>query len=454
MVIINLTEYDNLKNLSEEKLLDTYLGPKNLPLTLVLPLTVAYVIIFITGVFGNVATCLVIMRKPAMQTATNYYLINLAISDLTLLVLGLPNELSLFWQQYPWVLGVGYCKIRAYASELSCYVSVLTIVAFSMERYLAICHPLHLYAMSGLKRPIRFILAAWSVAIVCAIPFPMYTEVNYVAYPIGSEKLSADSAFCTMYSLPEFPLYESVCIIFFLVPMVIILVLYTRMGLAIRRSNRSTLGHTVEGYVHGESQQIQSRKSVIRMLSAVVVMFFVCWAPFHTQRLLYVHGQNIGNYDDINEVLYTLSGCLYYFSTTVNPILYNVMSAKYRRAFKEMLFCPAKPNVFSRYTSSLRETTLCQCDSRDDGSQLMQIRSPKYPGSVRCTVNHARESLRTPGRVHENKRNDLIPRSRRPRQDDKNGATEPLLDNRSSDKNNGNDRRPLEPSDSTASSTL
>lgn len=67
----------------------------------------------------------------------------------------------------------------------SSYVSVLTIVAFSMERYLAICHPLRVYTISGLKRPIRFILAAWSIALVSAIPFAIYTKVNLVEYPRG-----------------------------------------------------------------------------------------------------------------------------------------------------------------------------------------------------------------------------------------------------------------------------
>ncbi|EGI69290.1 Neuropeptide capa receptor [Acromyrmex echinatior] len=98
-------------------------------------------------------------------------------------IVGLPNELSVFWQQYPWTLGVGLCKIRAYVSEMSSYVSVLTIVVFSLERYLAICHPLHLYAMSGLKRPVRFILGAWLLALIFALPFAAYTTVNYIEYP-------------------------------------------------------------------------------------------------------------------------------------------------------------------------------------------------------------------------------------------------------------------------------
>jgi 7 transmembrane receptor (rhodopsin family) len=51
-------------------------------------LTVIYVIIFITGVLGNVVTCIVIARNKGMHTAVNYYLFSLAVSDLLLLISG------------------------------------------------------------------------------------------------------------------------------------------------------------------------------------------------------------------------------------------------------------------------------------------------------------------------------------------------------------------------------
>ena len=31
---------------------------------------------------------------------------------------GLPNDLKVYWQQYPWGLGVALCKIRALVSEM------------------------------------------------------------------------------------------------------------------------------------------------------------------------------------------------------------------------------------------------------------------------------------------------------------------------------------------------
>lgn len=92
MAIVNLlpTPVGNFSdyNFTQDQYVETMLGPKHLSIRIVLPVTFVYVAIFITGVFGNFATCLVIVRNPVMQTATNYYLFSLAVSDLTLLLLG------------------------------------------------------------------------------------------------------------------------------------------------------------------------------------------------------------------------------------------------------------------------------------------------------------------------------------------------------------------------------
>ena len=75
-------------NISLEQYLLRTLGPKHLALTTVIPLTVIYIFIFVTGIFGNISVCVVIIKNPSLHTATNYYLFSLAVSDLTLLTLG------------------------------------------------------------------------------------------------------------------------------------------------------------------------------------------------------------------------------------------------------------------------------------------------------------------------------------------------------------------------------
>lgn len=59
-----------------------------LSLEWLVPLTLVYVLIFILGVVGNVATILVICKFRYMQTLTNLYLCNLAITDLLTLTAG------------------------------------------------------------------------------------------------------------------------------------------------------------------------------------------------------------------------------------------------------------------------------------------------------------------------------------------------------------------------------
>ncbi|KAL0879806.1 hypothetical protein ABMA27_003515 [Loxostege sticticalis] len=73
---------------SEEEMLRLVMGPQRLPLREIVPLTAVLLVIFATGVAGNAAVCAVIVRHPAMHTATNYYLFSLALSDLLLLLFG------------------------------------------------------------------------------------------------------------------------------------------------------------------------------------------------------------------------------------------------------------------------------------------------------------------------------------------------------------------------------
>ena len=81
------------------------------------------------------------------------------------------------------------------------------------------------------------------------------------------------------------------------------------------------------------------KKFVIFFLisAAVVLAFFLCWAPFHAQRLGYVYFKDSILFRTLNEYLFHVSGFFYYLSATVNPILYNLMSLKYRHAFRQTL---------------------------------------------------------------------------------------------------------------------
>lgn len=64
------------------------ISPQSLDNSLLFPLTLVYVAIFIIGVGGNLATMLVILKNKQLQTVTDMYLLNLAIADLITIVSG------------------------------------------------------------------------------------------------------------------------------------------------------------------------------------------------------------------------------------------------------------------------------------------------------------------------------------------------------------------------------
>ncbi|KAH0568589.1 pyrokinin-1 receptor-like [Cotesia glomerata] len=314
-------------------------------LYVVIPVTIIYAIIFLTGLVGNVSTCVVIARNRSMHTATNYYLFSLAISDLLLLVSGLPPEMYYIWSHFPYIFGESFCMIQSFAAETSANATVLTITAFTVERYVAICHPFLSHTMSKLSRAVKYVVAIWLLALCLAIPQAIQFGVVYSQEMNGT--MIMDTAMCSVKWVIIEHAFEISTILLFVGPMTIITVLYILIGIKLRHSRVLTTikRNPFPGCLnHGDSGRSRglAQRNVIRMLVAVVVAFFICWAPFHAQRLLAVYAQSTGNEPHaalvtVYTVLTYISGIFYYLSTTVNPLLYNIMSNKFREAFKTML---------------------------------------------------------------------------------------------------------------------
>ncbi|CAL1262406.1 unnamed protein product [Larinioides sclopetarius] len=69
---------------------------------------------------------------------------------------------------------------------------------------------------------------------------------------------------------------------------------------------------------------------------AVVISFCICWSPFHAQRLLAIYTTEVTPTLVVTFTILTyISGVTYYLSATINPILYQVLSVKFRQAFKD-----------------------------------------------------------------------------------------------------------------------
>ncbi|KAK4882874.1 hypothetical protein RN001_006193 [Aquatica leii] len=333
----------------------------------------------------------------------------LAISDLLLLISGLPPEMYYIWSKYPYIFGEAFCVLQGFAAETSANATVLTITAFTVERYIAICHPFLSHTMSKLSRVIKLILIIWLFAVCLAIPQAMSFGIVYENLSDGIS-INEDHNTCNVKRMIIPHAFLISTVLFFVAPMSLITVLYILIGLQLRQSpvgpvrggsiklnhlvyKKSLITHTNSthqtsfltndnGVVDFQlSPQEEASKTncstptsqpssqhVIKMLVAVVVAFFICWAPFHAQRLLAIYGQSnsSGMVATLSALTY-ISGVLYYLSTTINPVLYHIMSHKFRLAFKEtwkkLLGRKSKPKVLLRYS------TLSGRPSIDKGNQ-------------------------------------------------------------------------------------
>lgn len=153
---------------SEEMYLFMHRGPSQSPVFL--PVCVTYLTIFLVGVLGNSLTCAVILRYRVMQTPTNYYLLSLAVSDLLVLLLGMPLELYEMWRNYPFLFGEGGCYFRTFLFETVCFASILNVTALSVERYVAVVHPLKVKYTATRTHVKKVILVLWALSMLCAVP--------------------------------------------------------------------------------------------------------------------------------------------------------------------------------------------------------------------------------------------------------------------------------------------
>ncbi|KAM3924820.1 neuromedin-U receptor 2-like [Leptodactylus fuscus] len=326
---------------STEEYLAYLCGPKRSRLSL--PMTLVYAVIFLVGVSGNMLVCLVILKHHNMKTPTNYYLFSLAVSDLLVLLLGMPLEVYEMWSNYPFLFGAWGCYFKTVLFETVCFASILSVTTVSVERYVAIMHPFQAKLKSTRRRALRILITLWIFSILFSIPNTSTHGILLQYFPNGS--LVPDSATCTVVQ----PLWIYNCIIqitsllFFVLPMGVISVLYCLMGIKLRGD------HSLEADKMSVNIQRPSRKSVTKMLFVLVLVFGICWAPFHVDRLFFSFvvdwTEPLAN---VFNLIHVVSGVFFYLSSAVNPLIYNLLSRRFRSAFRNFL-----PPLFKHWAPKL-----------------------------------------------------------------------------------------------------
>ncbi|NXT81635.1 GHSR protein, partial [Zapornia atra] len=274
------------------------------------PVTIISTLLFFLGVSGNLITIVIFRRSQEMRTTVNMYLSSMAH------LLALPSDLYRLWKYKPYIFGDFLCKFFIYLSETCTYCTILHITAVSVERYFAICFPLKAKATITKCRVKWVILALWGFSFLTAGPILFLFGVEH-----GNGSLPQESWECRpVERVARTGLLETmtwVSTIYFFLPMLCLTLLY---GLICRKL------HQQRGCQAAARKR--SHTQTVQMLAVVVLAFVLCWVPFHVGCVLFAQSETIPY--DLTQYFNLITMLLLYLGASVNPILYNLMSHRYR----------------------------------------------------------------------------------------------------------------------------
>ncbi|XP_055508514.1 thyrotropin-releasing hormone receptor-like [Leucoraja erinacea] len=319
------------------------------------------------GIAGNVMVVLVVVKTKHMRTPTNCYLVSLAIADLVvLLAAGLPNITESVAAS--WVYGYAGCLCITYLQYLGINASSCSITAFTIERYIAICHPIKAQFICTVSRAKKIIAFVWAFTSVYCVMWFFLLHIKQIPHPDGTEVVCDYKVSRSHY----LPIYFLDFTIFYVIPLFLATVLY---GLIARILFLNPIPNTPQDMANnsihkgrsntlktagGRSKGAQSsRKQVTQMLAVVVILFALLWMPYRT--LVVVNSFMSAPY--LNTWFLLFCRLSIYLNSAINPVIYNLMSQKFRAAFKKLCKCKQaeaeKPTAYNVpvYYSVMKDTS-------------------------------------------------------------------------------------------------
>lgn len=94
-----------------------------------------YVLVVLVGVIGNYLLLYVICRTRKMHNVTNFFIGNLAFSDMLMCVTCVPFTLAYAFNPHGWVFGRSMCYLVFLIQPVTVYVSVFTLTAIAVDRW-------------------------------------------------------------------------------------------------------------------------------------------------------------------------------------------------------------------------------------------------------------------------------------------------------------------------------
>lgn len=214
---------------------------------------VMYTVVTVIAIGGNGIVCYLVYAYKRMHTVPNYFIVNLAISDIIMALFCIPFTFVANLILNYWPFGETMCPVVLYIQVVAVFLSSYTLVAMSIDRYIVIVHPFR--PRITVKQTVLTILVIWIVSF--AIPLPTFLKSKIIYYSNTSGQcleLWENNTEQYIYGL-------SLMILHYFGPLTLLLFSYTKIGYNIWVKN-----------IHGNDRnkrklQLAAAKKKVRMLA-------------------------------------------------------------------------------------------------------------------------------------------------------------------------------------------
>ncbi|XP_078480757.1 LOW QUALITY PROTEIN: chemerin-like receptor 2 [Lampetra planeri] len=275
---------------------------------------VIYIISFVLGLIGN-GTVIWVTGCKSKKTVNSVWLLNLAMADFVF-VLFLPFYIDYILRDFHWSFGVVMCKLNSFVSTMNMYASVLFLTVLSIDRYVSVVHHSWSQRHRTMDRAWFMCGCLWVLAAALSCPTLIFRDTMRIH----------DKVLCFNNFHPQDGHAAAV-------RHIVIVSIRTTVGFLLPFTAICVTGILLAVKVN-QSQRSVRLSSFSKTVSAVVLAFFLCWAPFHTFSLMELSIHSSAYLHDILKMGFPLANSLGFFNSCINPLLYMLLSKKVRHILK------------------------------------------------------------------------------------------------------------------------
>ncbi|CAM5101343.1 unnamed protein product [Eretmochelys imbricata] len=276
---------------------------------------------------GNMLVIISIAHFKQLHSPTNFLICSMATTDFLLSFMVMPYSMIRSVESC-WYFGDLFCKLHTCCDIMLCTTSIFHLCFISVDRYYAVCDPLHYVTKITVPVIGLFLLISWSVPFLLAFGL-VFSELNIEG--IEEYVVSIDcSGFCAFILNKLWGVLASLIAFFF--PGTVMVGIYVHIFTVARKHARQIAKiPSAIICVSATTNKISAKKEskATKTLSIVMGVFLFCWLPF----FIFTIADPFINFST-PEDLYIAFLWLGYFNSTCNPIIYGLFYSWFRKAFK------------------------------------------------------------------------------------------------------------------------